>query len=109
MRVEATEDAAAVVERVKAERTGRLTITIGNGCCESTAPYLYESHYAGPDAEAVGEAAGVEILAPAWLRDLYPDDTLVMAVERTACADSFSLEADLGCRFTLEAAPPTNP
>ncbi len=101
MRVEATPEAAEVVERVKVERSGRLTITLGNGCCESTAPYLYENHYAGPDAEAVGEVVGVEVLAPAWLRDLYPDETLVIAVERMACADSFSLESDLGCRFTL--------
>ena len=38
---------------------GALVFTIGTGCCESTAPFLYEDFWPGPDSEPVGEVAGV--------------------------------------------------
>ena len=50
MKVTATDRAARVVERMRARRSGRLTITIGTGCCESTAPFLYEDFWPGPDS-----------------------------------------------------------
>ena len=37
------------------------------GCCESTAPFLYEDFWPGPDAEQVGEVAGVPVFAPTYL------------------------------------------
>ena len=56
--------------------------TIGTGCCESTAPFLYEDFWPGPDAEPVGEVAGVAVYAPEYLRALYPgDDGVVIDVD----------------------------
>lgn len=76
--------------------------TIGTGCCESTAPFLYEDFWPGPDAEAVGEVAGVEVFAPEYLRALYPgSDGVVIDVDDGLMAESMSIETEYGCRFIL--------
>ena len=76
--------------------------TIGTGCCESTAPFLYEDFWPGPDAEAVGEVAGVEVFAPEYLRALYPgNDGVVIDVDDGLMAESMSIETEYGCRFVL--------
>ena len=102
MNVVATPAAVAMIEKVKCDRSGALVITIGTGCCESTAPFLYEDFWPGPDQEQVGEAAGVPIYAPEYLRGLYPGgDTLVVDVNADGLGESMSIETDYGCRFTL--------
>jgi uncharacterized protein (DUF779 family) len=84
------------------DRRGALVFTIGTGCCESTAPFLYEDFWPGPDSEAVGEVAGVPVYAPAYLRDLYPgDDGVTVDVEAGSMAESMSIETEYGCRFIL--------
>ena len=77
MKVTATDRAARVVERMRAKRSGRLTITIGTGCCESTAPFLYEDFWPGPDQEVV------DLLKEGQLVLVFP---LEDAVEETAGA-----------------------
>ncbi len=101
MRVESTAGAEAVVERARGARDGALTITIGTGCCESTAPFLYEDFWPGPDQEVIGEVAGVPVYAPEYLRTLYPgDDALVIDVFEGP-AESLSIETEWGCRLVL--------
>ncbi len=93
-----------MVEEVRRLRRGTLVFTIGSGCCESTAPFLYEDFWPGPDAEVVGEVAGVPVFAPAYLRALYPGDQGgVIDVERSSGAESFSVETELGARFVLRS------
>lgn len=100
--VDATAEACALIERAKRERAGALVITIGTGCCESTAPFLYEDFWPGPDQEQVGEAAGVPIYAPEYLRRLYPgDETLLIDVNADDLGESMSIETEYGRRFTL--------
>jgi len=102
MRVTATERAAAVVEAVKATRAGSLTITIGTGCCDSTAPFLYEDFWPGPDQEIVGVVADVPVYAPAYLRASYVDDDgVVIDVLENQMAESLSIETALDCRLIL--------
>ncbi len=102
MRVTGTPAAEKVVDRARRDRRGALVFTIGTGCCESTAPFLYEDFWPGPDAEAVGEVAGVVVYAPAYLRALYPgDDGLVIDVDRGVMAESMSIETEYECRFVL--------
>ena len=101
MRVSGTPAAARTVEEVRCRRPGSLVFTIGTGCCESTAPFLYEDFWPGPDQEVVGEVAGVPVYAPAHLRSLYPDDDMVIDVMAEVAAESFSIETDLGSRFVL--------
>ena len=102
MRVTATDRAARVVERVRALRSGRLTITLGTGCCESTAPFLYEDFWPGPDQQVVGQVAGVDVYAPEVLRRMYPgEEGLVVDVDEDYLAESLSIETELSCRLVL--------
>jgi len=109
VRIEGTEAAARIVERAKGERRGALVFTIGTGCCESTAPFLYEDFWPGPDSEPVGEVAGVAVYAPAYLRALYPgDDGVVIDVEELM-AESMSIETEYGYRFILRSDERVSP
>jgi uncharacterized protein (DUF779 family) len=102
VRVTGTEAAARVVERARHDRSGQLVFSIGTGCCESTAPFLYEDFWPGPDSEAVGEVAGVPVYAPEYLRALYPgNDGVVIDVDDGLMAESMSIETEYGCRFVL--------
>ena len=97
-----TAAAARIVERAKRDRRGALVFTIGTGCCESTAPFLYEDFWPGPDSEAVGEVAGVPVYAPEYLRALYPgQEGVTVDVEEGSMAESMSIETEYGCRFIL--------
>ncbi len=104
MRITATERAAGVVERVKGVRSGRLTITIGTGCCESTAPFLYEDFWPGPDQATVGAVSGVDVYAPEYLRQMYPGAEAVVIDVSEELADSLSIETEFGCRLILRGA-----
>ena len=101
MRITGTDAAARIVERARRDRPGELVFTIGTGCCESTAPFLYEDFWPGPDSEQVGEVAGVAVFAPAYLRALYPGDDGVTIDVDDAMAESMSIETEYGCRFVL--------
>ena len=102
MRIEGTEAAARIVGQAKRDRRGALVFTIGTGCCESTAPFLYEDFWPGPDHEQVGEVAGVPVFAPAYLRAMYPaNDGVTIDVEEGLMAESMSIETEYGCRFVL--------
>ncbi len=104
MRITATGRAAAIVDRAKSVRGGLLTITIGTGCCESTAPFLYEDFWPGPDQAEVGEVSGVTIYAPEYLRRMYPDADGVVLDVSDALAESLSIETEFGCRLVLRGA-----
>ncbi len=102
MRVTGTNAAEQVIERVRAIRSGNLTITIGTGCCESTAPFLYEDYLPGPDQERIGEVAGVPVFAPKNLVSLYEGEDLVTIDAATGLdAESMSVETELSCRLIL--------
>lgn len=101
MRIETTSEAREVIVRARQARRGKLTITIGTGCCESTAPFLYEDFWPGPDQEAIGEVEGVTVYAPEYLRRLYPDDETVTLDVVHEMAESLSIETEFGCRLAL--------
>ena len=101
MRVTGTEKAIAVIEDMKRRRSGTLTVTIGTGCCESTAPFLYEDFWPGPDQAVVGEVAGVEVFAPEYLRTNYPGDDGVVLDVNDELGESLSVETELGVRLVL--------
>jgi len=105
LNVTGTAAAARIVERAKRDRRGALVFSIGTGCCESTAPFLYEDFWPGPDSEPVGDVDGVPVYAPEYLRSLYPGgDALVIDVEEGLMAESMSIETEYGCRFVLRDA-----
>ena len=90
-----SDDARDLLERIGERRRGPLTMVIGNGCCDSTAPFL-------PVAELDG---GVTVVLDRALMDLFEGREVVIDAVRVACADSFSCESELGMRFTLERLP----
>lgn len=101
MLVTGTPGAVEVIRQMRARRSGTLTITVGTGCCESTAPFLYEDFWPGPDQEPVGEVAGVTVFAPEYLRRQYPGDDGVVIDVVDDLAESLSVETELGCRLVL--------
>ena len=104
MRLVATPRAEAVVRKVAGEGRERLVVMLGDGCCDSTAPFLYDRYEPEPDAVPVGEIAGVPVLAHRWLADLYADaEGFEIDVDEGLPNDSFSLESEYDCRFTLRA------
>ena len=109
MRVTGTDAAARIVERSRRDRSGELVFTIGTGCCESTAPFLYEDFWPGPDSEPVGEVGGVAVYAPAYLRALYPGDDGVTIDVEELMAESMSIETEYGYRFILRGDERVSP
>jgi uncharacterized protein (DUF779 family) len=102
MRLSVTPAAEDVVRRVREDGRTNLIMVLGTGCCDSTSPFLYDNYLPEPDSEPVGRIDGVEIMAPRWLADLYPgDEGLVVDVDAGVLNDSFSLESEYDCRFTL--------
>ena len=80
-------------------------MVLGTGCCDSTAPFLYDRYIPGPDAVEVGQIAGVPILAHGWLAKLYEGtDGLIVDIDEGVVSDSFSLESEYDCRFTLRVS-----
>ncbi|MCU1371315.1 MAG: hypothetical protein JWO77_2509 [Ilumatobacteraceae bacterium] len=104
MLVTATNRARTVIEEMGTRRAGVLTVTIGTGCCESTAPFLYEDFWPGPDQAPVGEVGDVVVYAPEYLRTQYPGDDGVVLDVVDELAESLSVETELGCRLILRGA-----
>jgi uncharacterized protein len=102
MNVTVTPEAEQIVQRVRSDGRENLIMVLGTGCCDSTSPFLYDNYLPEPDSEHVGVIDGVQIMAPKWLADLYPgDEGLVVDVDPGVLNDSFSLESEYDCRFTL--------
>lgn len=101
-----TPAAESLVRRVEAEGRDGLVMILGTGCCDSTAPFLYDRYYPGPEVVEVGRAVTIPILAHRWMADLYADsDRLEIDVEEGFPNDSFSLESEYDARFTLRIGP----
>lgn len=100
----ATPNAEEAVRTVADSGREDLVLVLGTGCCDSTAPFLYDRYYPGSDVVEVGRVAGVPVLAHRWLADLYAEgDGLELDVDEDAVSDSFSLETEHGRRLTLRA------
>ena len=104
-----TDSARELLARVRAQRTGSLSLVIGNGCCDSTAPFLFETYLAGPNEARVGElSGGVEVLLDRSLLDLFEGREIVIDAGDAGGGpgeDSFSCESELGMRFSLDRLP----
>jgi uncharacterized protein (DUF779 family) len=103
MRVHSTPKAQAVVRRVAESGRDGLVLVLGSGCCDSTAPFLYDRYEVSGDSVRVGDVAGVPVFAPGWLAAAYGEDGLEIDANEGAPNDSFSLESEFDCRLTLRA------
>jgi uncharacterized protein (DUF779 family) len=104
-RIVMTDSAREVVERVRAERGESLSLVIGNGCCDSTAPFLFAGYVAGPNEQRIGSVADVEVFLDRALEDTFAGTEVVVDVADDPSPDSFSCESELGCRFFLSRLP----
>ena len=112
MRVVLTAAAEEAFATVRAELADDLTLLIGNGCCDSTAPFLFSRYAPGPGERRVGEAAGVPVYLDAGLLELFDGREVVIDVREGRAADeedSFSCETELGLRLTMERLPAASP
>ena len=104
-----TDSARELLARIRAQRRGPLSLVIGNGCCDSTAPFLFEAYVAGPNEARVGEVVGdVEVLLDRALLGLFEGREIVIDAADAAGGpgeDSFSCESELGMRFSLDRLP----
>lgn len=100
-----TDSAREVVERVKAQRGESLSLVIGNGCCDSTAPFLFAGYLAGPNEQRIGSVADVEVFLDRALMETFDGTEVVLDVADDPSPDSFSCESELGCRFFLRRLP----
>jgi uncharacterized protein len=102
-----TDAARELLERVRSERSGELSLVIGNGCCDSTAPFLFEAHVSGPGEARIGEVDGIPVLLDAGLVELFEGREVVVDAGPAGGVgeDSFSCESELGMRFTLHRLP----
>jgi uncharacterized protein (DUF779 family) len=100
-----TPAAERVVEEVRDVRGERLSLVIGNGCCDSTAPFLFSDYMAGPNEELLCEIAGVRVYLDSALARGFAGRELVIDAGGDPQPDSFSCEAELGYRFHLDRMP----
>ena len=107
--LDATAPALALIDRVRAERGDDLTFVFDGGCCEATAPYLYDRYVVDSNRVRIGEVGGVQGYMPGWLVALFTKPVrLTIDVTEGVVSDSFSAEVDFGCRFVLkQSACPT--
>lgn len=103
--VRITPRAAEVLARVRAERSGTLTFTIDGGCCEGTAPHLFENALVTSAARKIGEVEGVPVFLQPAMVDLYKDSDITIDVIDQPLSDAMSLEAEYGLRFVLREGP----
>jgi uncharacterized protein (DUF779 family) len=101
-----TEAAKEVIARVRERRGDDLSLVIGNGCCDSTAPFLFAGYFAGPNEREVGGGDSVRVFVEDGIAKSFEGrEVVVDATEGDMQPDSFSCEAELGFRFTLDRLP----
>jgi uncharacterized protein len=105
VKVVLTDAASDVVESIRGERSGELSLVIGNGCCDSTAPFLFEDYVSGPNEHEVSSLDGVRVLVDDAVVRSFEGREVVVDVAGDPQPDSFSCEAELGYRFFLDRLP----
>ncbi len=100
-----TDAATELLDRSRERFGDELSIVIGNGCCDSTAPFLFSRYFAGPAETNVGEVAGIPVLLDRSLVDLFEGREVVIDAAPDPGGDSFSCETELGQRFTMQRVP----
>jgi uncharacterized protein (DUF779 family) len=100
-----TAAASDALRRTRLERGSDLVFVIGNGCCDSTAPFLFAAYMPGPGEQRVAEVEGIPVLLEAPLVDLFDGHEVVIDAAPDPGGDSFSCETEIGLRFSMERMP----
>lgn len=105
MEVVLTAAANDALARTREARGDHLVFVIGNGCCDSTAPFLFSSYVTGPGDARVGEVDGIPVILDGPLLELFDGYEVVIDAGPDPGGDSFSCETELGVRFSMERVP----
>jgi uncharacterized protein (DUF779 family) len=105
VKVVLTDAADDALRRVREARSEDLAMVIGNGCCDSTAPFLFAGYVAGPGETEVATVRQVPVLLDRGLLDLFEGREVVIDAGSDDGADSFSCETELGLRFSMKRLP----
>ena len=100
-RLDVTEAAALVIEKLKEENTD-LVFNQSGGCCDGTAPMCYaKSDFHVPSRNVkLGEICGIEFFIDKDQFEYFKHSHITIDVRKeTAFGNSFSLEIDLGYQF----------
>lgn len=100
MEVALTGAAREILKRIKAKRDN-LVFVFDDGCCEGTAPLLFDHYIVDPEQIQVGEIDDVSIYASPHVHGLYEGRRVVIDVDYGQVSDSLSVETGLGCRFVM--------
>jgi uncharacterized protein (DUF779 family) len=100
-----TDAAERLIDQVREERGEVLSLVIGNGCCDSTAPFLFSGYMAGPNERMVCELNGVAVFIDRSVAGGFAGREIVIDASPDPQPDSFSCEAELGWRFRLDRLP----
>jgi uncharacterized protein len=100
-----TPAASDALARVRDTLGDDLTLVIGNGCCDSTAPFLFSRYMTGPAEARVAEVEGVPVYLESALIGLFAGREVVIDAGEDPGGDSFSCETELGVRFSMERLP----
>jgi uncharacterized protein (DUF779 family) len=100
-KVTTTDDAVSVLRQVRERRGGTLTISIDTGCCEGTAPHLYEDYILPYGSTEIGRSGDIPVFVPPHLSALYENASILIDVVDEEASDAMSLETSLGKRFVL--------
>ena len=100
-----TSAASDALRRTRRERGSDLVFVIGNGCCDSTAPFLFAAYEPGPGEQRVGEVEGIPVVLEAPLVGLFDGYEVVIDAAPDPGGDSFSCETEHGMRFSMERVP----
>lgn len=100
-----TSAARDALGRTRAQRGSDLVFVIGNGCCDSTAPFLFAAYMPGPGEWRVAEVEGIPVMLEAPLVELFDGYEVVIDAGPDPGGDSFSCETELGVRFSMERVP----
>jgi uncharacterized protein (DUF779 family) len=92
-----TDAARDALARTRRARGTDLTFVIGNGCCDSTAPFLFAAYAPGPAERLVGEVDGVPVVLEIALVSLFAGYEVVIDAGPDPGGDSFSCETDWAC------------
>jgi uncharacterized protein (DUF779 family) len=96
-----SKSAAAIIREVRNDRGGTLTITIDGGCCEGTAPHLYEDYVVPAGSIEIGRFDDIPVYIPGTLGDQYANTCVTIDVIDDPRSDAMSLETSLGKRLIM--------
>lgn len=75
-------------------RAGKLTFTIDGGCCEGTAPHLFEDAVLPVGTVPVAEVAGIPVYLQPAMVGIYAEADVTIDVVEEPLSDAMSLETE---------------